>query len=267
MHVCPADHPALPALFDPSAPDNPVLWAVFKGRHTGTALVDDVRQPSQCVLRTDAVLTFCSRRMSRPFLERALAHFRTRGEVWLVWPATRPTQLVAPEANCVTQRLEFFDSDAESQTLAELRQRLPEACVIHPIDRRLLERCEWRSDMEFFCGSADNFLANGLGLCMMRGEEIIVEAHVSSFGESQAEIGAVTREAHRGRGLAPITCAYLIQACEQRGYGAYWSCDVDNGASIRVAQKLGFRQKGAYQVFEYGQLSSRTRGDLEQHGP
>jgi RimJ/RimL family protein N-acetyltransferase len=86
---------------------------------------------------------------------------------------------------------------------------------------------------------------------MMRGNEIIVESYVSSFGETQADIGAVTREAYRGHGYAPIACAYLIQACEQRGYQAYWSCDAENEASIRVAQKLGVRQERAYQILEY----------------
>jgi len=254
MHECPADHPALPTLYDPSVPDHPVLWAVFNGRHTGRALVDDVRYPSQCMLRTDAVLTFASRQIDQPFLHEAIARFQKAGDVWLVWPAANSTDLVAPEAACATQRLAFFDCDARSPVLADLRRRLPNGYEIRPIDRQLLERCEWRSDMEFFCGSANNFLANGLGLCLMNGDEAIVEAYVSSFGEKDAEIGAVTREAYRGRGYAPITCAYLIQACAQRGYGAYWSCDVENKASVRVAQKLGFRKERAYQILEYGAL-------------
>ena len=249
---CPVDHPALPALFDPAVPDNPVLWAVLRGCHAGRALVDDIQRPSQCVLRTDAVLTFASRQISQPFLNAAIAHFRTAGAVWLVWPPAPATELVAPEAACLAQRLEFTDCDAQSQVLADLRRRLPEGCEIHPIDRPLLERCEWRSEMEFYCGSVDSFLANEIGLCLLHGGDILVEAYVSSWGETQAEIGAITREAHRGHGLAPITCAHLIQLCEQRGYGAYWSCDAENEASVRVAQKLGFRQKRLYQIFEYG---------------
>jgi RimJ/RimL family protein N-acetyltransferase len=78
---------------------------------------------------------------------------------------------------------------------------------------------------------------------------------MSSFGDTKAEIGAITREAYRGHGYAPITCAYLIEACERRGYQAYWSCDTENTASIRVARKLGFRQERAYQIFEYSSLS------------
>ncbi len=255
MHECPIDHPALPTLFDPTVPDNPVLWAVLKGRNAGRACVDNVRNPSQCVLRTDAILTFASRHISQTFLDQAIAHLRRASPVWLVWPPTMSLRLAAPKATHIAQRLEFYDCDPRSRVLADLRRRLPDGFEIRPLDRHLFDRCEWRSDMEFYCGSANNFLVNGIGFCMMRGSEIIVEAYASSLGETQAEIGAVTREAYRGRGYAPITCAYLIQVCERRGYQAYWSCDADNRASARVAHKLAFRQNKAYQILEYTSLS------------
>ncbi len=253
MHECPIDHPALPTLFDPTVPNNSVLWAVLKGRNAGRACVDNIQNPSQCVLRTDAILTFASRQISQTFLDQAIAHLRRTDPVWLVWPATISLRLVS-QVTHIAQRLEFYDCDPRSRVLADLRRRLPDGFEIRPIDRHLFEQCEWRSDMEFYCGSVDNFLANGIGLCLMRGSEIIVEAYVSSLGETRAEIGAVTREAYRGRGYAPITCAYLIQTCERRGYRAYWSCDADNRASVRVAHKLGFRQNKPYQILEYSSL-------------
>jgi len=236
-------------------PDHPALWAVLKGRHTGRAVVDDVEHPALCVLRTDATLTYGSRQISQAFLREAMARFQKIGPIWLIWqPAFSPHNFT-PQADQIIERLEFYDYDPHAAVLAELRRRLPAGFLIRPIDRQLIERCEWRSDMEFYCGNLDNFLLNGLGLCMMHGGEIIVEAYVSSFGDTQAEIGAVTRAPYRGHGYAPIACAYLIQACEQRGYHAYWSCDTDNLASVRVARKLGFRQERAYQVLEYRHLT------------
>jgi len=264
MHECTTDHPALPGLFDPTVPDSPVLWAVLEGRHTGRAWVDNLASPSQCVVRTDAVLTFFSRQIGQAFLDEAIVHLRQSDPIWLVWPPGPPSQLVAPQATHVAPRLEFYDCDVHARALHALRQRLPDGFEIQPIDRRLLERCEWRSDMEFFSGSLDNFLANGLGLVLMQRDDIITEAYASSFGSVGAEIGAITREAYRGRGYAPIACAYLIQACEERGYQPYWSCDLDNEASIRVARKLGFRQERAYQVFEYAPLTLDS--DAASHG-
>jgi RimJ/RimL family protein N-acetyltransferase len=257
MQACPLDHPALPSLFDPQVPDNPVLWSVFKGYHSGKAFVDNIDHPSQCVVRTDAFLTFCSSLISQSFLNQAIAHFRRVDSVWLVWPSAYASRLLAPITTCVNQRIEFYGYDPGSPVLANWRQRLPDGFDIRPIDRQIIERCEWRDEMVFYCGSLENFLANEFGLCLMQKDNIIVEAYVSSFGEKQAEIGAVTHEMYRGHGYAPITCAYLIEACEQRGYHSYWSCDAENIASVQVARKLGFQHEQAYQILEYSPQSQK----------
>jgi hypothetical protein len=84
MQACPANHLALPALFDPAQPNKTALWAVLEGRHAGRALVDDLQHPTQCVLRTDACLTYPGRRISQTFLEQAITRFRKTDPVWLV---------------------------------------------------------------------------------------------------------------------------------------------------------------------------------------
>ncbi len=254
MQTCECTLPSLPGLFDPTVPDNPVLWAVLNGRHTGHALVDDELVPSQCVLRTDTGLTFSSINVDPDFLHSAIACFRLTGSVWLLGYSISDSGSIVPYPDRISQRLEFIDYDPCDPRLAELRARLPDGFEIRLIDRALLKRCEWQSEMEFFCGSMDNFLTNALGLCLMCGEEIITEAYVSSFGDAYAEIGAITRQAQRGKGYAPITCAYLIQECERRGFHGYWSCEMDNLASVRVARKLGFRREHTYEVLEYDRL-------------
>jgi RimJ/RimL family protein N-acetyltransferase len=254
MHHVPGDHAALPRLFDPAIPNKPALWAVLEGRHTGSALVDRAGSPSQCVLRTDAILTYASRRIGQAFLHEAIAHFRQTGSVWLVRPGETPAQPPAPRPARTIPRLEFRDCDPQAPALAGLRRRLPHGFDIRPIDRELLQRCAWRSDMEFYAGSLEGFLRHGMGLALMRGDEIVTEAYASALGAGTAEIGAITWEAHRGRGYAPIACAHLIQACARRGLRAYWSCDAGHQASIRLARKLGFRQEGAYHILEYEPL-------------
>lgn len=148
-------------------------------------------------------------------------------------------------------RLEFYDYDPHSEVLAEWRKRIPDGVELRMIDMSLLQRCEWRDDMAFWCGSLDNFLRHDLGLCLMHGEEIIVEAYASALGSTYAEIGAITHEPYRGKGFAPIAVAHLIEAVERRGYHAYWSCDTDNPASAQVARKLGFIIERPYEGWEY----------------
>ncbi len=252
MIECPTNHPRLPALFDPYVPNNPSLWAVFRGRQAGRALVDSMPNPTQCLLRTEARLTYASSKISQSFLTDAIDYFRHNGIVWLIRSRNDPP---APGGYRSNPRLEFFDYDPHSLILADYRRRLPAGFEIRAIDRNLLDRCEWRDDMGFYCGSLENFLQNGLGFCLMHGDEIIVEVYASSLGAPYAEIGAITHEPYRGMGYAPITVAYLIEALEQRGYHAYWSCDVDNPSSARVARKLGFREERAYEFLEYEQMS------------
>jgi RimJ/RimL family protein N-acetyltransferase len=251
MYDYPVYRPALRELFDPNLPNSPALWAVLKGNHTGRAVVDHQKNPSQCVLRTDAALSYFGYQTRQAFLDEAIPHFREVGPVWLVWPPSTALHPPETEDAKAVNRIEFYEYEPCSDTLSKLRGQLPEGYTIQRINRQLLERCEWRTEMEFYAGSLSNFLEHGIGLCMMRGNEIVIEAYASSLGKTKAEIGAITREAYRGRGLAPIACAYLIEACEQQGYQAYWSCDANHTASIRVAQKLGFRQPRAYMIYEY----------------
>jgi len=248
MHECPVDHPALPGLFDPQIPNNPALWAVFQRRHTGKALVDELNNPLQCVLRTEATLTYASNHVSQEFLGEAISHFRQRADLWLVRSQGDPP---APDGYRILPRLEFYDIDPQSPVLAALRTRLPNGYAMHPIDLALLERCEWRDDMAFYSGSLENFLRHDLGKCLMHGDEIIVETYANSLGSTYAEIGAITHAPYRGKGLAPVAVAYLIEALSDRGYQAYWSCDVDNPASAKVARRLGFRVEQSYEIWEY----------------
>ena len=251
IHKFPANDPVLQELFDPYLPNSSALWAVLKGNHGGKALVDNTSIPSQCVLRTNAALTYFSRQTGQTFLDEAIAHFRKIGQVWLVWP--HKTSLHPPNVDLAEtiKRLEFYGYNANSDTLRKLRKQLPEGFVIRKIDEQIIERCEWRPEMEFYAGSLKNFLTHGIGICILRGEDIVVEAYASSLGRERAEIGAITHEEFRGQGYAPIACAFLIETCEKRGYQAYWSCDADHKASVRVAEKLGFQYERPYQIYEY----------------
>jgi RimJ/RimL family protein N-acetyltransferase len=251
MQEIPATSASLRALFDPLLPNSPALWAVLKGNHPGKVLVDDLQRPTQAVLRTEAVLTYFSLETRQTFLNETIADFRRLGEVWLVWP--RETHLSPPQVELavIVERLEFTDTDPER--LNQLQSQMSDGFAMRTIDAGLLQHCEWGEEMAFYAGSAENFLAHGIGLCMMKGDQILVETYASALGETRAEIGAITRQIYRGRGYAPIACAYLVAACQQRGYLPYWSCDADHTASIRVAQKLGFQKTNSYQIFEYTQ--------------
>ncbi len=251
MYTFPPADERLQELFDPDLPNSPALWAVLEGKYGGRALVEDRNHPDQCVLRTDAALTYFSRGTKQNFLDEAVARFLKEGPVWLVWPVH--SSLSAPNASepQVIERREFRGCDPDSRTLLDLRNSLPDSAAIQPMDRTLFRQCEWRSEMIHYAGSEESFFEHGIGLCLLRGKEILVEAYASAVGNNKAEIGALTRKNYRGRGYAPIASAYLIEICRQRRLEVIWSCEADHLASIRVAQKLGFRTERDYTIYEY----------------
>ena len=135
--------------------------------------------------------------------------------------------------------------------MTKLRKSVPKGVAARPMDRNLLAQCQWRDKIETYYGGLDSFLEKSVGICLVEGEEVVSEAYVTSYGRGIAEIGVITQEEHRRKGYATIVCAHLIEACRQRGYGVYWSCDVQNMASVRTAQKLGFQSEGRYWMVGY----------------
>jgi predicted GNAT family acetyltransferase len=61
------------------------------------------------------------------------------------------------------------------------------------------------------------------------------------MGERYEEIGVVTEPEHRGQGLSVACTRALCLAIFARGRRPSWTTSPDNTASVRVAEKLGFR--------------------------
>jgi len=65
-------------------------------------------------------------------------------------------------------------------------------------------------------------------------------AYSSYIHENIIEIGIETVDAHRGKGFAQLACAGLIRHILNTKCVPVWSCRVDNIASLKLAEKLGF---------------------------
>ena len=74
-----------------------------------------------------------------------------------------------------------------------------------------------------------------------------VDGHLASVACSFSvadrfeDLGVITEPAFRGRGLSPACAAALCADIHARGRQASWTTSLDNTASLRVAEKLGFR--------------------------
>ena len=182
-------------------------------------------------------------------LAQAIVELRKDNEVYL-WQGNKQSQIF-PTPNAKWPRLEFYNLETSDDKFETLLRKIPSECEVRRMNRQIIEECLWRDMHAAAYGSIEDFLAKGLGFCLMKGDEILCEAYATFWGGGKVEIGAITREPYQGLGYASVTCAHLIQACEGRGYQTYWSCEKDNIASASVARKLGYKYENEYQMLVY----------------
>jgi hypothetical protein len=91
-------------------------------------------------------------------------------------------------------------------------------------------------------GSTRRLLAEGIVACAVVSGSIVSIAHTYARSDRHADIGVSTLEGWRGRGFATAAAAIVARRVQEAGQTPVWSTGGDNGASRRVAQKLGFTE-------------------------
>ncbi len=128
----------------------------------------------------------------------------------------------------------------------------PVAGLLHPAvrsltrdDQALLEDAPADlRDMALGFGSFGGLLDEGVAAGAMVDGGLVALACTTAQTERHADVGVVTVESWRGRGLA-TACAFLVADDILRsGRVPVWSTGDHNTASIQVARKLGFREVG-----------------------
>ncbi|QHT61016.1 GNAT family N-acetyltransferase [Paenibacillus lycopersici] len=105
------------------------------------------------------------------------------------------------------------------------------------------------SELLGFWGSLHQFMAHGVAYCAMQ-EERIVSICYSGFAAGNTHtLGVKTLEPFRKQGLSYSTAKACIEELRSRQLSPYWDCSPCNEASWRLAEKLGFRRTGEYNLY------------------
>jgi GNAT superfamily N-acetyltransferase len=244
--------PALRALFDPDDPASLRGCAVLYGNAAGRILTDNPESPAWGLVQEAAFGTlYLGGALDRSLLQRIVAKLLDDGDVLVgLWPEDRRFHLLPSGANYDGSVLEFTDRPVGEGLTGHLGH-MPDGCEIRHMDRSLFERCDGRYLYMSIFGSVDQALENGFGMCLMKDNAILCEAFAGPAARGQIEVGTQTGKEFRGRGFATLTCAYLVQWCEQQGYQTYWNCDKNNLASAAVARKLGYQVEREYRLLAW----------------
>ena len=96
------------------------------------------------------------------------------------------------------------------------------------------------------------FEKTGIGYCIVYGETTIASWCLSVFVSGRNyELGLATAPDYRGRNLAVRTAAACVETCLARGLAVHWHCLEENYPSQRVAEKVGFDETRAYEVYRF----------------
>lgn len=89
-------------------------------------------------------------------------------------------------------------------------------------------------------GGPAGLAASGMAWGAFAGTQLVSVACPFFVGERYEDIGVVTEVEYRGLGLSRACAGALCQDIIQRGRRPSWTTSLDNTASRRVAEKLGF---------------------------
>lgn len=135
-------------------------------------------------------------------------------------------------------------------------EMLPARFKLARIDEDLYYRTSQLDFAKDFCSnfsSAEDYLARGLGFCVLDGDEIdndniVCGASSYSVYDNGIEIEIATKKEYRRQGLAVACAAKLILECMDRDIYPSW--DAANMASVALAEKLGYHFDYEYDTYE-----------------
>lgn len=135
-----------------------------------------------------------------------------------------------------------------TRTLGDLYFVLRNAAIVreHPMTRLLAPEDVGlieRAPPELRGAGFESVLAmlrDGVVASAVDDNRIVAIAHTSAVTNGFADIGVVTARGWRDQGLSTACASLVAREIQQSGRMPVWSCGETNGASLRVAEKLGF---------------------------
>jgi GNAT superfamily N-acetyltransferase len=241
-------------LFSSDCPIPIRLWAVLEGTITGRIVVDQVPQPTLALVQevTEGT-TYLGGTPTRQTLTAAITLLRTTHKVIVcLWPDD-PVRSILPDAPSYDGSAIDFTDRSPAVKLDRLGA-VPAGYHLRRIDAAIVPTLGGFDYYVAMFGSIGRALEHTLGYCLLHGEAVVCEAIAGPLTRGVAEMGIGTAQPYRRRGFGTITAARTIQACEARGYQAFWNAAQQNVASVALARRLGFQTERPFRVLAWASV-------------
>jgi GNAT superfamily N-acetyltransferase len=241
--------PALRALCPTNGPTYRRCHAVLAGTASGRILTDAADAPSWVAVQecSDDGTLFVGGAVDKELMAELVALLRRERSVVVGVLPDDPLLALLPPAPDYDGGAIDFEERAPEVDLGAMAQP-PDGLRLARIDEQFLPRCAWGPWM---VASMTAALDNGLGYCLLDDEQVVAEAFAGPRVAGVLEMGTITHEDYRGRGLGTVVCAQTILECERHGFRTWWNTATTNIASARLARKLGYRVERPYRVLAW----------------
>ena len=233
------------SLFDFTRPTMPRAFNVLEGITRGKILVDDLTHPTWAVVHEVTYGTvYIGGQADAALIDSLVQHFRQTGDVGLgCWLDDPLNGMLPTHPDYDGRTLNFIE---RSSIMNDGHNPLPDGYIAAIRDQSLLKQSfDYESTLASF-GTEEEILKHTLGVDIVLDDRVVSEAATGPSTHGWIEIGIVTAESHRQRGLATFACSRLIDICEAQGYRTWWDCAKQNIASTKLARKLGYRNEREY---------------------
>jgi len=131
----------------------------------------------------------------------------------------------------------------------EWQGKIPEGYTLHTVDSTLdIDSLHFPKDIrQWVSHSLHDQIKRGFGMCLKHGKKVVVWINADCASGTECEIGIITTQDYRMRGLGALTAAAAVDNCFSIGYSKVgWHCENHNYGSIAVALKVGFVKERDY---------------------
>lgn len=146
---------------------------------------------------------------------------------------------------------EMDPSIFNKKKLEEAVNSLSEEYTITMVDEQLfyqLKETPWAIDFVSQFDTYEMYRNNGLGVMILKDDEIVAGASSYSYFNNGIEVEMVTKEEYRQKGLAYVSASKIILECLKRNWYPSW--DARTKISVSLAEKLGYHFSHKYVAYD-----------------
>ncbi|CAH0120798.1 GNAT family N-acetyltransferase [Paenibacillus sp. CECT 9249] len=247
------------------------LHAIINGNNRGTVYVDNPEHPRTAMIDvTGTISMFVGDHANEDFF-RLLPDFIDNqlkmdtlescgGTYFLAVASDKAWELAIEKA--ISHReyeidFEWYHTFIADRfhTLKNSFRPLPVGYAVRRMDKATIENDpeEILSEvLSEFWHSTDDFLAKGLGYCVVKGNRIISACLSCCVNGQDHEISVETyNDEDMNKGFATLACAAYLEHCLANGITPHWSALETNKESLRLGGKLGFEFAYKRKTFEF----------------